>query len=83
MYEVILIILAVSALILPKIFLQSLKEPYRLYLRITFGVVLLTFAWLYETSAPHTPKFLMTIAVIYGFVDNYKDFKMNRISIPK
>ncbi|MEE1945378.1 hypothetical protein VRU48_09680 [Pedobacter sp. KR3-3] len=83
MYESILVVLAIVALLLPKILLHFIREPYSFYLKTAIGIALLAFAWIFETNAPLPPKFLLTLAVLYGCIENYKMFKRNKLSVPK
>lgn len=83
MYESILVVLAIAALLLPKVILKSIREPYSFYLKTVIGIALLAFAWIFETSAPLPPKFLLTLAVLYGCLENYKALKKPKLSIDR
>ena len=81
MYESILVVLAIAALLLPKVLLKSISPSYSFYLKTAIGLALLAFAWIFETNAHLPPKFLLTLAVLYGCVENYKAFKKTRIAV--
>lgn len=81
MYEYILVALVIAALLVPKLISRFIPNPYLLYLKISVGVGLLTFAWLFEIDAPLAPKFLLSLAVLYGCIENYKIFKKEKVLV--
>jgi len=66
MNEILLILFFILFLLLPRFFLNKMKQPYKKYIRTGCGLLLLLLVWLDQSNSQLWPKILISVVVIYS-----------------